>query len=434
MYVNPNLIEVDFDNLTDWTKSEPSGSVFEIDPAGQLHLDCTSVSAYIYVFGSKDFGSIGTGDYYAEIKFKGDTWNGFGAYILYGMQNIIEGNTNRLRTYIGNDFVSPSGSGIIMYDGTSYNLVYSKTWDNDWHTIVYYIHNSQTDCDIWVDKDPETEAADVTDADCSDIKITDGKIEIGGYGSSPGPGEYHIDYIYVGDALHPTLTVYPDAGSGNTTVDGRAGVNSDDETFATLRGVAGMNSDDTSASTTGFEIKGSSTSGQYANLFRNIWTFDTSALGTGATIISATLSIWVIDSTTYNVLLGEDSANSAMVIVASTPANNNALVNADYGQLGSTEFGRSDKQSDLSEGAYNSIILNANGRAAVSTTGITKLGGVFGWDFGNTTTGLTWKSNSYQAISTAFSDTAGTDNDPKLVIRYIAGEDTANAIFLGSNF
>ena len=117
--------------------------------------------------------------------------------------------------------------------------------------------------------------------------------------------------------------------------------------------------------------------------------------------------------------------------MSSTPASNDNLVNADKSQVGTTDFGRSAQQDTLTAGAYNDITLNANGLTNISKTGISKFGGVFGFDFDNTTTGLTWASGVFQAVSTAFADTAGTTNDPKLVITYTPASVSGTMPLLG---
>ena len=200
MYVNPNIFRVDWDNLSGWTDGDVGGAISEIDPAGQLHLDCRAITIDGCAVRNKDLGSVGTGNYYVEMRFKGDTWGGFGGQ-AQGVYFLMGAETKRLNFFIGNGFENPSGNGIIVRSASSYALVVSKTWDNDWHTIVFYVHNSQTDVDIWVDKDPETEAADVTDADCSYATADEGDMKIKGWGTIAGNERYHIDYVYVGDEL-----------------------------------------------------------------------------------------------------------------------------------------------------------------------------------------------------------------------------------------
>lgn len=236
-YINPNIFQVDFDNLTDWTDADSNGAVSEIDPAGQLHLDCESMSANGAADRYKDLGTIGTGDFYIEVKFKGDTWDGYGA-TTFGINGAVQAGTSRLSYGIGNNFTDPAGDGIVISDGTNYNLALSKTWDTEWHTIVFYIHNSQTDCDIWVDKDPATEAADVTDADCSRATATDGEIQFTGCGTVAGNGEYHVDYVYVGDELEADTTIFTDDFNSYSdgTLNGQGNWENEDDADFTIQG------------------------------------------------------------------------------------------------------------------------------------------------------------------------------------------------------
>ena len=207
-YVNPTILEEDWGDLVGWVDGDTNGGVSEIDPAGQLHLDLRAVSSTGQANRGKDIGTIDTGDYYIEYKFKGNPWDGHAtASVNRGIGINVQAGTNWLIPRIMNGHTD--GDGIWVYDGATYNKVLAKTWDNEWHTIVFYVHNSQTDVDIWVDKHP-SETADVTDADCSHAKVTDGLVGVTGYGSTDGDGEYHIDYLYIGEELLPqayTMTV-----------------------------------------------------------------------------------------------------------------------------------------------------------------------------------------------------------------------------------
>lgn len=196
-YINPDIFQVDFDDLTGWTDADTNGGVSSISPAGQLYLDCRAMTSQGVAAVNKDLGTVGTGNYYIEIKFKGDVWDG-DALTLNGITWSQQAGTNIFDLKIGNNFTA--GDGILIYDGATYNKVYTNTWDNNWHTITFYIYNSQNSCNIWVDKSP-TLAADVTAADCSSATGTDGILTIQGNGTAAGNGEYHIDYIYVGSAL-----------------------------------------------------------------------------------------------------------------------------------------------------------------------------------------------------------------------------------------
>ncbi len=203
MYVNPDIFEIDWDNLTGWTDGDTNGAVSDINPAGKLRLDITSASADAAAVRYKDLGSIGTDDYYVEIKISADTWDNQVADANDGGIKLeIGAGTNRINIFIGNNFTE--GDGILLHDGASKVKVLSKTWNTEQdYVIVLHIHNSQTDMDIWVDKDPRTEVADVVDADCSLSGGTDGMIFVIGYGSVAGDGLYRSDYFYVGSELIP---------------------------------------------------------------------------------------------------------------------------------------------------------------------------------------------------------------------------------------
>lgn len=213
-----------------------------------------------------------------------------------------------------------------------------------------------------------------------------------------------------------TLTVYPSPG---VTVDGTVYRDGVDQTMGNIRAGAGTGFLDNATDDQFVYMKGSVTAGQFQKLLRAIFLFDTSALTTDATISATTFSL-VVDGTTDG-MIGSTSANSVMVLVASTPASNTGLANGDYGNLGTTDFGRSATQTNLvADGAtYNDISANASGIAAVSKTSITKFGIKYGWDFDNTTTGLTAILNdNVQRVFGEFSDQTGTGRDPKLVVTY----------------
>jgi len=201
-YINPDILEEDWDALGTWNDSDTNGGVSSISPAGQLYLDLTNMSADGVAQRDKDYGSLGTGDYYVEIRFKIDVDDGYDAGVTHGIHLAVHGGSNQLYVGFSNGFGgSPAGDGIAMHDGTTYNHVYTETWDTNFHTVVFYVHNSQTDCDIWVDKDP-SEAADVTDADCSTAAGDDGNTVLAGWGSyADSDGAYHIDYLYIGSGL-----------------------------------------------------------------------------------------------------------------------------------------------------------------------------------------------------------------------------------------
>jgi len=206
-YINPDLLQEDWDALGTWDDGDAGGGVSDISPAGQLYLDCRAVDPTGRAYRSKDFGTIGTGDYYIELRFSGDVWDNTADISESGIQLNVQAETKQLLTYIGNDLDGSTDGIWVMDSGGTKTKVLTKTWDTSFHVITFFVHNSQTDVDIWIDTDPATEAADVTDADCSHATATDGFTAISGRGSAAGNGEYHIDYLYVGTRMIYTMAV-----------------------------------------------------------------------------------------------------------------------------------------------------------------------------------------------------------------------------------
>jgi len=204
-----------------------------------------------------------------------------------------------------------------------------------------------------------------------------------------------------------TLTAYPAAGSGGTTVDGNTARVSIDETFATIRAGAGNQAVKTTTFDSVTRLAGSTTSNQFAGLNRPIYTFDT-------TIVSGT-----INSSTFSLFINEKQngvGDDGLHVVSATPASNNDLVNADFTTLGSTTFG-SVTYAGVTTGAYVDITLNANGRANVTLGGISRFGARGAWDFNNSFTGV-WASGGESRLLGYYADEAGTSSDPKLFVDY----------------
>jgi len=159
----------------------------------------------------------------------------------------------------------------------------------------------------------------------------------------------------------------------------------------------------------GYQLWGSSSTDVWDEIRRSIYTLDTSALTSGATVSAAVFSLY---GTAKN-----DNMSDSVGVVGSTPASDNALVNADYGQVGATLYAPVMTVAAVSTSAYNDFTFNATGRAAISKTGITKLGLRGEMDRSDTPS---W-SNTYSTARFEYADETGTDKDPKLVITYTAG-------------
>ncbi len=212
-----------------------------------------------------------------------------------------------------------------------------------------------------------------------------------------------------------TLTVYPAAGA-TSPVDGRVGRDGVDEAFSTIIGGAGNSSDALSASQWFMYLGASSTTNQFIRNWRSIFLFDTSGLTSAAIISAATLSL------EGNAKLNEHGGSPTFEVVASTPAANDNLANADYGQLGAVSFS-SMAYASFSIAGYNDFSLNASGIANISKTGISKFGCKNGWDLAGSFGG-TWGATNVLSFTGYFADQTGTTSDPKLVVTYtLPGED-----------
>lgn len=213
-----------------------------------------------------------------------------------------------------------------------------------------------------------------------------------------------------------TLTVYPDANPESTSVDGYVSyqvVALSGVTWATIIAAAdGHVTSDTEAIITRLLfIKSDSVTDRWTDLSRSFFLFDTSALGNGATITSATLSLFG----TEKVDTGGITPN--INIYSSTPASNTALVLGDYDQVGSTAFSTAITFAGFSEVAYNDFALNASGLANISKTGISKFSTRNG-QYDAASVSPTWANTITMYMKCYGADQAGTTNDPKLLITY----------------
>ena len=204
-----------------------------------------------------------------------------------------------------------------------------------------------------------------------------------------------------------TLTVYPDASSGATTVDGfiTSGYQS---TIALAHAVTtGDGASTISPYTPKCVLVRALHNGSGFYLGRAFFLFDTAAIPDGASISGAVLSLFG-DAFAYI-----NNTSSNVDIVATNPASNNNLVAGDFGNCSFTSFA-SIAQSSLSQSAYNDFTLNASGITNISKTGISKFGAISKLDLDQTTFG------SVQDNVMAFleADYTGTSSDPKLVVTY----------------
>lgn len=217
--------------------------------------------------------------------------------------------------------------------------------------------------------------------------------------------------IIAGKIGRSTLIVYPDAGTGGTTVDGAViSYQSPEVSWNTLRSSNGTNAYPNIGSGAFIEFY-VGTGDNWQDLIRSVFTLDTSPLTSNAIISSAVFSVY---GTEKNQQLGETNIG----LVSSNPANNNNLVASDFNiaNFGTTLFASYISQANFSVSGYNNFTLNEDGLSAISKTGITKFGLRSYHDISNSepTKAPDKKTN----MIGYYADQTGTANDPKLVIEY----------------
>lgn len=205
-----------------------------------------------------------------------------------------------------------------------------------------------------------------------------------------------------------TLTKFPDPDPESTSVDGDV-VNNAQTTWALARDAAAGTIASPSA-VSGNTFAEWIADPNFYRVARAFTLFDTSALGVGSTISSAIHSA-------FGAAKDDGYGNENFHSVETAPATNTDLIVGDFDLVTFTTLG-SITMASFSTTAYNDITLNATGLTKISKTGITKLGFMHGKDLTNTAP-TTQGTRNYSGM--IFADTAGTTQDPKLVVTYIAG-------------
>ena len=186
-----------------------------------------------------------------------------------------------------------------------------------------------------------------------------------------------------------TSNFNPEASPATTAGDGYVNRAGNEEALATIIAGAGTGNND-SGSTTLARLRADDVAGTYDQCVRTSYSFDTSAIPDTDVISSAKLKLYGSEKTT-------NLGTTDIVIVESSPTDPSNLANGDYGNFGSTEFG-SIAIASISTVAYNDFTLNASGIATINKTGVTSFGALLRWDFGVSTTGLTWSSTDLTEV------------------------------------
>jgi hypothetical protein len=218
--------------------------------------------------------------------------------------------------------------------------------------------------------------------------------------------------IIAGKVGNTVSTLYPAAGA-NSPVDGYTGYSPSTTTFSSL--IAGNTATDFSATAGSADciIRTSTTSNQFNRLYKAHFCFDTSVVGTDE-ISSAILSVY---SNTGN---SNSNLSQSVVIVSTSLASTDDIAAGDLDATGTTALSGTVSGATWDGSAqYHDFTLNASGLSAINKTGISQFAMVFEDVRSGTFTG-TWGSNVTAASQGYSADTAGTTNDPKLVVTHAA--------------
>ena len=204
---------------------------------------------------------------------------------------------------------------------------------------------------------------------------------------------------------------------GNTTstfyselADGHIGHINVVDTWANVRNATAGTSIDTTSSYSGGALGQQGPAGTMS-IRRSIWPFITSAIPDTDVISAATNSYYIIDSSSTD-NDGDDWVN----IYLSTPSNSANLVLGDFDQISATSSATQIDITSIATGAYKDWTLNATGLANISTSTTT----VFALREGHDVLNSEVIDGGENTVNVRGADTAGTTQDPKLVVVHAA--------------
>lgn len=219
--------------------------------------------------------------------------------------------------------------------------------------------------------------------------------------------------IIPGKEGHTTYTFFVStaAGDGNTErlVPG-CGSETCGEAWGTIRTGAGTSVNNTN---NGLLIRTfpANVSNNWYILDRAFFPFDTSSIPDTDVISSATLSLYVTGKSDTDAQL-----TAGLAVYSSTQASVSTIATSDHALTGTTAYSSAITYANITTSAYNSFAFNATGIAAISQTGDTKLSVKMVADSGNSPEAWQYNSGHNNAIYIAATETAGSSQDPKLVV------------------
>lgn len=215
-----------------------------------------------------------------------------------------------------------------------------------------------------------------------------------------------------GSVYRADFTVSPDSSPEATTVDGIVR-GSSQGSWATLIGGVANYVDDSSASGD-LLVQATATSNVYEQYRHIFFGFDTSSIGAGQQVDSATLRLKIDNQRSIN------SMGLSSQIYTSSPASNTSLAIGDYMAFGSTPLTDSarDMESESFDATNVTQTLNADGRAAINMEAVTNLG--IGVTAAHESGSPTWSAGAAAKINILTAETTGTANDPLLTVTHSA--------------
>ena len=218
--------------------------------------------------------------------------------------------------------------------------------------------------------------------------------------------------ITIGKIGNTTSNFYPSAGNVSPSDAVTYFTDNSGQTFAFIRAAAGGGVSQNSPSVLArISADGGGIADRYDNITRAIYGFDTSTL-TGEDISSATLSLFGSGSKT--------DLNQSIVIDRNIPADPAEIVASDHNLAEWDSVEQSSTRINISawnDAAYNVFTLNGTGIGNINKTGLTWFGSRSSGEFDNDPP--TWTADTDDCSFEGHqADSAGTDNDPKLVVEH----------------
>ena len=145
------------------------------------------------------------------------------------------------------------------------------------------------------------------------------------------------------------------------------------------------------------------------DISRAVLLFNTASLPDNATIISATLGLYVTSTQDT-----DNDGNDTITPVSATPASNTALSTSDYNSFGTTAYATAIDITSITTSAYNTFTFNGTGIAAITLTGVSKFGVREGHDLVNNRPA----NNTGLRVEFSSAEASGTSQDPKFDVTY----------------